>query len=82
MSIRVQVSTLLAQQRGGFTALPPTCPPCQVVFLPSGPGGNGPTRGKDANMGLPAQMMARDDPTAEAPVEKQVCVVVLLFGGP
>ncbi|KAL4441265.1 hypothetical protein ABPG77_011502 [Micractinium sp. CCAP 211/92] len=43
----------------------------EVVFLPSGPGGSGPTRGKDANMGLPAQMAARDDPTAEPPVEKQ-----------
>ncbi|KAL4452283.1 hypothetical protein ABPG75_007945 [Micractinium tetrahymenae] len=43
----------------------------EVVFLPSGPGGNGPTRGKDANMGLPTQMVSRDDPTAEVPVEKQ-----------
>jgi len=52
--------------------------PCvlQVVFLPSGPGGKGPpTHGKDANMGLPTQMFSRDDPTAEAPVEKQVRLV-------
>lgn len=50
----------------------PPSPPPQVVFLPSGPGGNGPARGKDTNMGLPAHMTARDDPTAEPPVQKQV----------
>ena len=43
----------------------------EVVFLPSGPAGGRP-QGRDANMGLPAQMFARNDPTAEQPVEKQV----------
>lgn len=63
----------------GLTPPSPPHPPhpAQVVFLPSGPGGSGPTRGKDANMGLPAQMAARDDPTAEPPVEKQVGPVAM-----
>lgn len=43
----------------------------QVVFLPGTAGNQGPP-GKDANMGMPAQMFSRNDPSAEQPVEKQV----------
>lgn len=44
----------------------------QVVFLPGTAGNQGGPHGKDANMGLPAQMFSRNDPTAEQPVEPQV----------
>lgn len=44
----------------------------QVVFLPGTAGNQGGPHGKDANMGLPAQMFSRNDPTAEQPVETQV----------
>ncbi|PSC72218.1 5 -3 exoribonuclease 2 [Micractinium conductrix] len=42
----------------------------EVVMLP-GPGQGPPKHGPDANMGFPAQMLSRNDESAEKPVEKQ-----------